>query len=462
MREERIIIWPFEAFKVIEYRGFMQVNEHAQAEVKGQIPFENMEEYLKLGKQKTWVQVVAVSQSNEHILFYGILNEMQLEVKNGTCIMSLSLCSGTSLMDCNKKIRSFQSADLVYGELLDTCNKGYDHSARIMTVAKDQKIGQLIMQYQETDWSFIKRLASMNHTVVVADCTTLGEKYFFGLPNRKATITGRLDEYRIQCDMEEYWYKKNHGLIVSPHDTISYIWESRDIYKLGDWGNIDGRQLYVWKIESVTKGNELYHTYYMKPHTGFQVPTIYNDTLIGVSLLGQVTKVREEKVQIELFDDENKKGTGNCWFTYATVYSSSDGTGWYCMPEEGDQVRLYFPSNKDSEAYVASSYHEEDADLRSQPECKFWRNKEGKEIRLNPDSILITNNDGTYIELSDDSGIEIVSTGSISIRAKSTLSVTSQNSSIELTAPKRIRLKQGDTEMDLGGNLRMQGTKILL
>lgn len=365
-------------------------------------------------------------------------------------------------MDYKKKTRSFQSADLTYDKLIDTCNKGYEHSARIMTVARGKAINQFIMQYQETDWSFIKRLASMNHTVVVADCSTLGEKYFFGLPDRKPYMEGELDEYRTQCDMEEYWHKKNRGLSVSAQDTMSYIWESREIYKLGDWGVIDGRQLYTWKIESLMKGNELYHTYYMKPKAGFQEPITYHNRLIGVSLLGKVTKVKEEKVQVELFDDENKEGAGKCWFTFATVYSSPDGTGWYCMPEKGDQVRLYFPSNQDSQAYVASSYHEEDTDLRTQPECKFWRNKEGKEIRLNPESILITNNDGTYIELSDDDGIQIVSAGSISIRAKQTLTVTSEDSSVELTAPNRIRLKQGDTEMDLGGDLRMQGTKILL
>ena len=66
------------------------------------------------------------------------------------------------------------------------------------------------------------------------------------------------------------------------------------------------------------------------------------------------------------------------------------------------------------------------------------------------------------MELTDEDGIEIVSAGSISIRAKRTLSVASEDASVELTAPDRIRLKQGDTQMDLGGSLRMQGTKILL
>lgn len=38
-----------------------------------------------------------------------------------------------------------------------------------MTTAKEKETNRFIMQYQETDWNFIKRLASINHTVVMAD-----------------------------------------------------------------------------------------------------------------------------------------------------------------------------------------------------------------------------------------------------------------------------------------------------
>ena len=44
------------------------------------------------------------------------------------------------------------------------------------------------MQYQETDWNFIKRLTGMKHTVVVAECHTYGEKYYFELPKRNNTV----------------------------------------------------------------------------------------------------------------------------------------------------------------------------------------------------------------------------------------------------------------------------------
>ena len=75
---------------------------------------------------------------------------------------------------------------------------------------------------------------------------------------------------------------------------------------------------------------------------------------------------------------------------------------------------------------------------------------------------MITNNDGTSIELSDEEGIEIISENSVTIRAGNSLSISSSDSSIELDASRRIRMKQGDTEMTLGGDIFMQGGRIRL
>lgn len=175
-----------------------------------------------------------------------------------------------------------------------------------------------------------------------------------------------------------------------------------------------------------------------------------------------VRNVKAEKVQMEILEDENKQGAGVYWFPYATVYSTQDGTGWYCMPEIDDKVRLYFPTEKEQDAYAASAYHEGEAGLRSMPERKFWRNKEGKEIQLAPEKILLTNNNGTYIELSDANGVEIVSSGTVTLSAGGMLSISSRNATIELSAPKRVKLKQGDTMMELGGDLNMSGAQIKL
>ena len=75
---------------------------------------------------------------------------------------------------------------------------------------------------------------------------------------------------------------------------------------------------------------------------------------------------------------------------------------------------------------------------------------------------MLTNNNGTYIELSDENGVEIVSTGTVTLSAGETVSISSRNSTIELSAASRVKLKQGETMMELGGNLNMSGAQIKL
>lgn len=462
MREERLIVKPFEDFRLLEYHAFQEMNHHARAELTGSIPYVKKEEYIKAVRHKLWVQVIALSEGVESLIFYGLIEKFEVEVRDMTCRVKINLCSGTRLMDEKIHIRSFQDISSTYRKLLETCSRNYENSAFIMTEGKDRCIEHWIMQYNETDWEFLKRLAAMNHTALFADCLTGGVKYHFGIPNRRTEDKTLYSEYTMRYEMKEYWHKKSCGLAIRTEDMASYIWESRDVYKLGDRSIVDGKEQYIWKIESRLKGNELYHTYFMKSRVALQVPLFWNDKIKGCSLLGKVTKVKNEKVQMVFYDDENQEKSGEYWFSFSTVYSSADGSGWYCMPEIGDRVRLYFPASQESKAYVASAYHEEGSSLRQHPERKFWRNKDGKEIQLSPERIVLTNNDGTYIELSDNDGIEIVSEGSVTIKAKENLHIRSQESSIELSAPKQIYLKQGNTEMNLGGNVSMQGAKIRL
>ena len=65
--------------------------------------------------------------------------------------------------------------------------------------------------------------------------------------------------------------------------------------------------------------------------------------------------VRADVVRVSLRTDARKE-TGK-WFSFSTVYSSPDGSGWYCMPEPGDEIRLYFPTEQEKHGYVISAVH---------------------------------------------------------------------------------------------------------
>lgn len=461
MREDKIAVYPMEYLELLSFEGVKQVNDHAWVKFSGQVPFENRQECMELGRKQTWVHIVAIAGSQDCTLFCGVIDSLRMRVENQTCIAEVVLKSGTALMDTKERIRSFQDVSLTYKQLLQVCEGGYQNYDYIMTADKSKNIEQFIMQYRETDWQFINRLASRIQTVVVPEYKTEGLKYYFGLPNRNDSISESTCEYTMISDMQEYELKKAQGLPITPEDTMSYVWEDREIYELGQHKMINGKEMYISKITTILRGDELYHTYYMKSKQGLCVPCQYNTRLSGISLIGNVSNVKHEQVQIGISGDENARSSGVCWFSYATVYSSADGTGWYCMPEISDRIRLYFPTNKEEDAYVVSAYHEGDADLRQDPEVKFWRNKDGKEIQLTPDHIMITNNSGSYIMMDDD-GVQIRSEGSVSIQAKRNMVITSSSSSIELNASKRIRLKQEDTEMKLGGEVTMQGARIKL
>lgn len=187
----------------------------------------------------------------------------------------------------------------------------------------------------------------------------------------------------------------------------------------------------------------------------------FNKQIIGAALRGSVKSVKDDMVQISVSEDENRESTGYKWFPFSTVYSSPDGTGWYCMPECGDTVHLRFPSERASDAYVSSAVHEY-SDERTMPEKKIFKNRQGKEICLAPDYILLTNNCGISVELSDGKGIRMKSNYSVLLEAGERISVTSKTADIVMNASSKLRLKQGDSAINISDGISMEGMHVRL
>lgn len=161
------------------------------------------------------------------------------------------------------------------------------------------------------------------------------------------------------------------------------------------------------------------------------------------------------------------------WFPYSTVYSSPDGTGWYCMPEKGDKVRLYFPNEKEEQGYIISSINigntgentvpEGGAGVtapRTNPDNKSLSNKYNKQIELTPTMIAITNNKGMSITMDDEKGIEIVSDKKITIRSEEELAVVSLNSNVNVEAAESIELVQRDSKIIMKDDVTIEGAKL--
>lgn len=461
MRTIKIQIKPFEMISILNYDEVQEMNEHGLAKISGLIPFEKKDEYIKTAMKETWVKILGYEEKgDEKTLFYGVLTEFNIRTEGKSCILDLTLYSGSRLMDYDRHTRSFQKDGYTYKKIAECCNEEYPETGMIMTEGRNEAVQGFIMQYDETDWEFLKRIAGYLNTVLVPSCQVNGEKYFFGIPDKKADGSLNMESYVLHQGREVYLSGKAEGAKISRKENVSYIADSREVYALGDQISFNEETLYIWRMERSKKGEELWHRYYLKKKQALRVPTVYNRKLTGLSLLGRVESVKGEQVKITLEHDENT-GSGNRWFAYSTVYSSPEGAGWYCMPEIGDSVRLYFPTEDEKEAYVSSAFHEnQGGGLRTDPSHKIWRNKEGKEIRLTPDKVLITNNKGMSVELSDQSGIKIRSNASVTIDADNDISISSSSANLELAAANKITLTQGESRLELSDGIRLSGAVI--
>ena len=83
------------------------------------------------------------------------------------------------------------------------------------------------------------------------------------------------------------------------------------------------------------------------------------------------------------------------------------------MPAAGDEVRVFFPSGSEADAFAAASVAK---NVRPNVKEKCWSGLNGKQILMTEDGLVISCKEGKlYLKLSDDKGIEIISDMDINI-----------------------------------------------
>lgn len=466
MRESAIQINPFKLLDLIAFKGKQQLNDHGYISFAGHIAQDQEEACLSVALQENpIVQVIVSSETDRRTFFAGILTELEIEVKNQLKILNATVKTGSYLMDLNPHIRSFQSSGISYNTILKVLERGYQHGSIYVNAGSGKPIEGLVLQYQETDWGFAKRLASRFGTVLVPSGQYGHPAFDFGLPKYEKCVEIESKTYSVSKNLGRFFRNRGNGLSgQSETDMTGYIYNTREIYSLGERVIFNHLPVNVCSIETEMKGGELYHTYCLVPEAGLRVPKKYNLEMIGVSLAASVSAVQKDSVQVSIDKDENAAASGKRWFPYSTVYSSPDGTGWYCMPEKGDAVRLYIPCEQEEQACVASSTHlpVTAGSARSNPNFKSIMNKQGKEVLFTPDSLLLTNNAGMSVELSDQEGIKIISDKTIQIKSDDSIDIVSATSSVQVTAPQELIFNQGGTEVKLQDQLFFKGAQVRL
>lgn len=451
MRAELLEIYGFDFIDIQEFYSELKPNKHGKAIIGGTIRGDKKEEYLSSGGKVT--QIIAKTyEGNSIVLFCGIITSCNIKSNGDVHYMTLGLMTQSIIMDGKEHIRTFQNTGVSYRDIIDIIIESYNNSAYIMTSGDDKKTQGFMCQYKETDWEYLKRLAFSANTVIYPDYSVEGVKFFVGLPCRQEKLL-RSEYYELGVDSGE------ESLLDS--GKAYYKVAVREHYDIGEKLTFLDEKLAVVARVSRLEHREVINEYLLMKESDVKTKAYQNEKLIGAALFAKACQVENELVKVIIDDDENDSDD-KAFLNYATVYSSPEGGSWYCMPEVGDRVIVKFPDANEQNIYVQNAFHVGSAGGRDNPEIKFFKNKEGKEIRLSPESVLITDNNGSSIELKDDKGISIKSSGMISIAAKTEVLIESSNAGISLISPTSVQITQNGTQIEMNDGITHQGSKVYL
>jgi hypothetical protein len=424
-------------------------------------------------------QMGALNGTSEHqsgngdgqILFQGRIRQFETLFKNDVYTFELEGVSYTDALDLARDSQSFQNTGLSYRAVVQQTLQPFPE-ARFMDRGGEAAIGALVVRYYETAWSFLARLASWSNTGLVADATTAQPRFWWGVPCQNEWTVER-EYYTIHNDCEFAEVVAENGLVneTSCNGLYYEVTGLTQLFQLGDQVNFNGRTLYVAQAVSRMTDSKLWHDYHLTTQAGLKQPRLANQPIGGVSLSGKVIAVADDTLKVHL-DIDASQDEATAWkFPCATLYSAEGHLGWYCMPEIGDLVKVFFPVSVESAGYVNCSVRPKGEasanDKINDPDIRYLRTPQRRELRFDQTGVAIrTEKDAgsstgaaLTIRFDQDQGIIINSDQDIMLDAQTDLTFNSEQ--IALTAVKGVTLTCRESKLVFEPQLvHVEGTEI--
>ena len=385
-------------------------NEHATLNIRG-IADDGVDAYKQLTGRNLHTPLTLYSTTDhESPIYCGLIEMVSLFRQDDIDYFEISVVSGSKLMDKIKKKRSFQDVQMTYEELVTQIVNEYPDGATICTVGQTQKIGIPLVQYDETDWEFLKRLASHFDGVIVPETTECLPRLWFGFPEKTAEAEFDTDSY-TWGQTEDFY---TMGGSLSKYQPVEFQYIDVDIYTnyhLGNYTNFQNSVYLLYEKHATIKKGELVFTYrFGASGLGLQ-PTYYNEKISGMSLQGTVVQTQTAVVNVKLDIDDGAGGT------YPYPWRPETGNMMYCMPIVGTKVSLYFPNFNEQKAMVTNSYRTNGSECEQMTDTtkREFVTEHNKAMNVFPTAMSFVNSTSS-IMIDDTAGIILYAQHSISLR----------------------------------------------
>lgn len=455
--------------KINELHIVEAINQHTKLRLTGILQEQEDDDEIHNTTGRKNITVYYEEDQQRKVLFSGVVVSIEVENSNDVNIVEIIAYDATYLMDIEVKSRSFQDTSMTISQLIREVMKDYEPSDWMMFI-KDRPIGELVVQYEETDWEFIKRFVGKYYSGLFVDCKFKSIHYVINVPQQEVKLKYKLSDYIVIKDIKTYEYmKENYLKDAQEIDFITYEVERYEIFFVGQYIKINGRPFYIYHSTHEIKNGLLVNTYKLCIKNGLRQKNLFNTKIIGCAIGGKIIDVQRDLVRIHLDIDKTQDKSKAYWFIYSTMSASSDGSGWYCMPELGDTVRVYFPTKEEKDAFAISAVSDyvqgaaETEDRMGNPDNKYLRTPYDKQVKLTPDGIFISCNSGqAEANLKSDGTLTITSMNNLDVHA-------TENITIEVLKQFKVSAKEsilfqcdkgGGLDFDKEGQIREMGTQV--
>ena len=345
--------------------------------------------------------------STEKIFLNGVIKELQInETTAGALTVEIIAISKSALLDRIPRYRSFQDPTLTYSAIAEEINGNYGtNDGKIVNVGEDmQAVPRMTIQYNETDWEYLKRIASYTGQPLMANSNKVLVGFFKNMPAQTPNLT--YSYFGKETEEERTYYRVEGTEVYSVSTPI----------KLKIRNRVSGEEVendyYVIESRIYNEGNTLKCEYKLGKQTDYFVDPIPHEKIRGAVIEARtvhIARTDESKsehgrtdgssdnlegrtmgikpVNIYVAEEQEKnnnrsqevktsdiavmtvdlteglrklggavqsegdKYAGKSYFPYVTPYSQTN-TGFTPAPEANDRVALYFPNGNETHAIV--------------------------------------------------------------------------------------------------------------
>ncbi len=439
--EDIVITTDIPILSLLKLEIVQEVNTHGRIQLSALIRDADQEQLCQTDWSGTKLCICQKGKEREP-LFYGSVEYLSTTMENGSLVADICGISTTFLLDQEKKQRSFQNPSMTYHQILREVLKSYENAAFIWASGDDREIGFPLIQYEETDWEFIKRLCSHFHGVLVADVKTGRPNFFFGMCRRTEHDLGEAEILASGFDAA-YYTNGAYEDHVPQVEAFYLEVETRQNWQMGDAVTYEEREYQVCCRTVIFQNGILSFRFRLGRKGTYYRKKEYNAALSGVRLEGTIRKAEEESVCLKLDIDQEEHAD------YLWPWAPETNNLCYCMPEVGTKASLYFPTDdeKDGKVILAVISNQR-TEMYTNTQNREFLTAHNKRAALYPECMFLEGRDSAVkVFMEDAAGIRIDSSSNLSFTADGKISIQGKN--ISVIAPVEVVCKVPDSNIEL-------------